>query len=397
MNTGRRDFIKKSILGFAGATLIPAITFNQNPVNSPHGRRKFICRKLGKTNIALPIISMGVMNADNPNLVSAALDAGIVHLDTAWVYQRGRNEEMIGRVIKGRLRESFTIATKIWEPKDNRTGEFLPGAAENKYIEKCEESLSRLNLKHVDILYSHDIATKNAVLFEPYLNALLKLKRQGKARFIGVSTHRNEPEVIRAAMESGVYDVVLTSYNFKQRHHQEIAEAAAEAAKAGLGIVGMKAIAGFVQNIGKQVQVNAKAALKWAMQNENIHTNVPGFTNFLQLEEDLSVMEDLRLTLDEKSDLEKHKQLAGLFCQNCGECRPQCPAGVDVPIVMRSYMYAMGYGNLQTAQDAIDMAGRPILSCPDCHVCQVQCSQGFDVRQRALDLLGLPSGSICFG
>jgi glycine dehydrogenase subunit 1 len=49
---------------------------------------------LGKTGIKLPVISMGVMRADIPNLVKAALDKGMVHLDTANSYQQGRNEEM---------------------------------------------------------------------------------------------------------------------------------------------------------------------------------------------------------------------------------------------------------------------------------------------------------------
>ncbi len=56
---------------------------------------------------------MGVQQSDNPNLLRAALDAGIVHLDTGHIYSRGRNEEMIGGVIKGRPRDSFVIATKV--------------------------------------------------------------------------------------------------------------------------------------------------------------------------------------------------------------------------------------------------------------------------------------------
>ena len=56
---------------------------------------------------------MGVMNSDNENLIRAALDSGIVHLDTAHVYMRGRNEEIIGGVIKDRPRDSYLIATKV--------------------------------------------------------------------------------------------------------------------------------------------------------------------------------------------------------------------------------------------------------------------------------------------
>jgi acyl-CoA synthetase (AMP-forming)/AMP-acid ligase II len=74
------------------------------------------------------------MNADNPELVRAALDAGIVHFDTAHYYQRGRNEEMIGQMIKGRPRDSFVIATKVLgSPIDSKTGLYKPEATEEVF------------------------------------------------------------------------------------------------------------------------------------------------------------------------------------------------------------------------------------------------------------------------
>lgn len=110
--------------------------------------------------------------------------------------------------------------------------------------------------------------------------------------------------------------------------------------------MGMKAIAGSVYNIGKKVNVNAKAALKWALQNENIHTNIPGFTTFDQMEENISIMDNLELTPEETEYLGKSKSYSGLFCQQCEKCVSQCPRGLDIPTLMRSYMYAMGYKNV---------------------------------------------------
>ena len=70
--------------------------------------------------------------------------------------------------------------------------------------------------------------------------AMTKLKKEGRVKHLGISTHSNEPEVIRAAVKSGVYEVVLTAYNFRQPHVADVEKAMAEAAKAGLGIVAMK-------------------------------------------------------------------------------------------------------------------------------------------------------------
>jgi len=94
---GRRNFVKTGISGLAGVAILPSFLKSKEAkgITEPGKRDEFIYRKLGKTGIELPIVSMGVMNADNPNLVASALDAGIIHLDTAHGYQNGKNEEMI--------------------------------------------------------------------------------------------------------------------------------------------------------------------------------------------------------------------------------------------------------------------------------------------------------------
>ncbi len=60
-----------------------------------------------------PIVGMGVMNADNPELLRRAFDVGVRHFDTAAYYERGRNEERVGRVIEevgGRIAADFASA-----------------------------------------------------------------------------------------------------------------------------------------------------------------------------------------------------------------------------------------------------------------------------------------------
>ncbi len=71
-----------------------------------------------------------------------------------------------------------------------------------------------------------------------------ELKKQGKVRFVGMSTHKNEPDIIQAAIDSNFYDVVLTTLNFSQGHADKIREKIALAAEKGIGIVAMKTMAG---------------------------------------------------------------------------------------------------------------------------------------------------------
>ncbi|UCG50595.1 MAG: aldo/keto reductase [Candidatus Latescibacterota bacterium] len=392
LNEGRRGFLKKGVTGLAGMAILPSVLSGEARAESEEKKTKksdkIIYRKFGKTGLKLPIVSMGVMNADNPELVKAALDAGIVHLDTAHAYQRGRNEEMIGGVIKDMPRDSFVIATKIAMPQDRRTGRFTDEATPEGFMEKFETSLKRLGLDYVDILYLHSIVSREDTLHEPFLNVMQKLKQEGRIRFIGVSTHRNEPEVIRTAVESKIYDVVLTAYNFRQPHVAEVEKAMEEADKAGVGVVVMKTQAGVFWDRERQHPINMKAALKWALQKEYVHTSIPGFTEFDQLELDLSVMEDLKLTPAEELDLSEDKQMGvtGMYCDQCSKCVPQCAKGVEIPTLMRSYMYAYGYRNLAVAKDTLESRGISDVPCERCDACTVKCTMNFDVRNKIRDI-----------
>ncbi len=380
----RKDFIKSAVTGAAGFAFLGAVDARlpETSADQESSDKKIIYRTLGKTGIKLPIVSMGVSQADNPNLVRAALDAGIVYLDTAHAYQRGRNEEMIGGAIKGRPRDSFMIATKV---KVGRSPTAEP--IEKAFLEKFDLSLKRLGLEYVDILYFHEPTTRELTLLEPILKALEKAKKEGKTRFVGVSTHRNEPEVIQAAIDSKFYDVVLTAYNYRQDHYPEVRKSIAKAAQAGLGVVAMKVFAG---GDWRRVEiVNAKASLKWVLRNPNVHTAIPGFTTFDQMNTDLSVMEDLTLTETEKKDLKLQSSVEGLYCQGCEKCLPQCPHRLPIPDIMRAYLYTYGYRNLGAAQDLLLSLDLPSDPCRDCQDCPVKCARGFNVADRISDVIRL--------
>lgn len=388
----RRRFIKTGIFGLAGTAASSAFlkADTRNSRLLPAEKENFLYRTLGKTGIRLPIVSMGVMNADNANLVAAALDAGIILLDTANGYQEGRNEEMIGRVIKERKRDKFLLATKVAYRKDRKTGLYPANKGIQSFEDEFNISLKRLGLDYVDILYIHSIWVRETVFFEPAMKFVEKMKKEGKTRFIGFTTHRNEDKMLDAAVESGFYDVILTSYNFKQGNREKIEQAMAHAASAGIGIVAMKTQAGVYWDKERQKPINMKAALKWALGNKNVHTSIPGFTTFDQMKLDLSVMGNLTLTQEEKEDLqlgEKEAQ-SGLYCQQCGTCQEQCPWNVDIPTLMRGYMYAYGYRNLGMAQNTLEELGST-LRCTYCGSCSVRCPSGFDIRNKARDIIRL--------
>ena len=350
-------------------------------------RKSLFIAPLGKQDSKLPVINMGVMLTDNPNLIRTALDTGVLLLDTAHGYMQGRNEETIGGVIKGRPRDSFFIASKISLPQDRTKGLYTEGATTEEFLRRLDTSLKRLGLEYVDILHSHGVSRKESVVYEPVLNAMEKAKKDGKIRFTGISTHMNEPEVIHAATDSKVYDVILTAYNFKQKHYVEVRNAIARASQAGIGIIGMKAIRGAFQQ--PPTVKNIKASLKWILQDPNVHTVIPGFTTFEHLETDLSVMGDLTLSGPEKMELQKEASFQGSYCQGCRECLGICPENLPIPDLMRAYMYTYDYQHLALAQDLVLSLNLPERVCEDCSQCLVKCSIGFNVSKKIRDVVRL--------
>jgi len=392
----RREFLKRGLTGLAAVGAIPgAVTAvalasadsRKTGAGETQAQAKPIVRTLGKTGLKIPVVSMGVMNADNPAVVQAALDSGIFMLDTAHGYQRGRNEQMIGQVVKGKPRDSYMIATKVPGPGKDKSMKGLEGEALQKnFLDKFDLSLGRLGLDHVEILYLHNNETREDVQNPAIIEALQKAKKSGKARFIGITTHSNEPAVIRATIEAKVYDVVLTAYNFLQDYRDDLRKAVAEAAAAGIGVVAMKTQAGAYWDKERLQPINMRAALKWVLNDPNVTTAIPGFTTFDQLKEDVTVMTDLKLTPQELKDLKLGEQVAGLYCQQCGQCVSGCPKALPIPDLMRGYMYAYGYRNLQAAHElvgSLDVAENP---CGSCASCSAVCAKGFDIADRVKDI-----------
>jgi predicted aldo/keto reductase-like oxidoreductase len=388
---GRRNFIKHSVAGLTGAVLAPSfLKIEGRPVGAQNNKENFVYRILGKTGIKVPVVSMGTYDATS--VINAALDAGIAHIDTSADYNEGNDERMFGKVFKSRPRDSIVIGTSIGMWQYQKADQVKNAISEQKLRESIEGSLERLDVDSIDIYYLGGIQHTEIALHKPYLDVLAEYKKAGKLRYLGVTTHSNEPEIIRAATDSGIYDVVLTAYNFKKNNREEIKEAVAYAAGKGMGIVAMKTQAGvYWDRNDKASLINMKAALKWALQDENIHTAIPSFKNVDQLNEAISVMENLELTSKEKADLKlgQGDSATGLFCSQCQECVPQCPANLDIPTLMRSYMYAYGYGSPAKARETLDYTDLKGVPCSGCETCRVVCSSGFDVKRKVTDIARL--------
>lgn len=195
--------------------------------------------------------------------------------------------------------------------------------------------------------------------------------------------------MIDAAIDGKIYDIVLPAYNFRQQHTAEVQKAIARAAGAGLGIVGMKSMGGNRGGAYASIQIDARACIKWVLQDPNVHTVICGFTTFDQMTLDLTILKDLTLSTREQEHLRQASSVASLYCQGCGRCVGQCAQGLPIPDLMRAHMYLYGYRNLVAAQDLARSLALPIEPCGGCGSCPVVCANRWNVKDRVRDIVGL--------
>jgi predicted aldo/keto reductase-like oxidoreductase len=396
----RREFFSKALAGAGAAAVLGRLGLPKDAhaqaAAVPPAAGPFLTRPLGKTGLRLPIVSMGVMNADNPELVRRAHELGIRHFDTAAGYQRGRNEEMVGRVLDElKARDKTVISTKVKIPGAMRES----AAAELKaaFLNIFEGSLRRLKTDYVDILYIHDVSRVEDLRRKGFEDALAELKAQKKIRFAGFSTHQNMGPCLDEAARGGGYDVVLTAFNYSLTDDAGLRRSLENAAAKGIGLIAMKTqcMQSWYRN-GLPAELQAfyggsilqTAVLKWVLHHKFIDSAVPGFTTFQELEEDISVARDLTLTPEEKRFLaDRRIKLAMANCVRCGACLETCPAGVDTRTLMRAHMY-LRYPNVFEAKDTLEglPAGRGLDRCVACDSCQAKCRGRVDIGRRIDEL-----------
>ncbi|GHT05633.1 aldo/keto reductase [Bacteroidia bacterium] len=375
-NINRRKFLSLSALASAGAMVVPQMAFSAVNESRTQERSKTIpTRVLGKTGLEIPILSMGVMRADNPAVVRAALNAGLTHFDTAHGYQNGKNEEMLGAFFKGKDRSTFTIATK---GKANLKSDNF----EAEYEELLNTSLRRLQMDYVDVFYTHALDSVESVSNPRMLAMLKKFKAEGKIRHIGLSTHANKPEQIDAAIKTGLYEVILISYNFKLDILPELDAAIQRGADAGIGFVAMKTMVGGVEDATGGKKVDGAACLRWVWQNPNITTAIPGFTSFDLLDNCLAAAHSPELQPSDTQYLAGLQQNEMLYCQNCEKCVNQCTKHLPIPGIMRAYMYNYGYNYPSLSKATLVELSLTGNECSGCDECKVNCPSGFKIADK---------------
>lgn len=376
IRTSRRNFLSAGLvlpvagmskrIGFLDSQSLSGTNSNP-PIKLEH-------RTLGRTGLKVTTVGFGCMITSDPSVITRAADIGINYFDTARGYQQGNNERMVGSALKGK-RKQIVLSTKS------------PAGDKEALLKDLDTSLKELGTDYVDIWYLH---AKNAPgdVRDDMIEAQQIAKKQGKIRFAGVSSHTGQQELLPWMAQKGTFDVALVAYNFSMDRSMD--HAIEIATKAGIGIVAMKVMAGGFRRLHAGDPLHDKlsrdgamlSALKWTIKNENVATTIPSMTDMDQLDENLKAMSAPYSGNDEKLLALHHEFIRPLYCNMCGECDGTCAKGLPVAEVLRSLMYAEGYGQFALGREHFLQLKDISARCGDCTECTVQCPLGVQVSAR---------------
>lgn len=213
---------------------------------------------LGRTGLSVSALSLGgaqfgqqygpVSVAQAATVVHAAIDAGVNLIDTSAFYGRGTSEAILGEVLAGGWRDKVAICTKAGR-LDRDQFDFTPAG-----MRQCfEGSLKRLRTDHVEILLAHDIefADDFERVFADTADVLHQLKKEGKARFVGMSCY--PLGLLKRAIERCRLDVVISYCHFNLQDQTLLTELLPTAEKHGVGVLNASPLGmGLLTNQGPQ-------------------------------------------------------------------------------------------------------------------------------------------------
>jgi len=180
--------------------------------------------------IGLGCMSIGTEEAPAVALIHEALDAGVTLLDTSDLYDEGRNEELVGRAIRGR-RENVVVATKVGNRRIPGRDGWTWDPSKAYILSAVEGSLRRLGVDYIDLYQLHGGTIEDDI--DETIEAFERLKQEGKIRHYGISSIR--PNVIREYASRSSIASVMNQYSLLDRRGEE--EALPLLAARGIGVI----------------------------------------------------------------------------------------------------------------------------------------------------------------
>jgi hypothetical protein len=347
----RRDFFKKTAAIGLGTTVggsslwqlgqaFAQIAIPEAPV--PH-------RPFGRSGIRVSTLSLGGMFdiLNNRLALAKALEWGINYWDTAEGYGGGRSEEGIGRWFarNPHTRKQVFLVTKL---STRRGGEFTP---------RLEACLKRLNTDYVDLFFVHGIRGIGEMA-SSLKSWAQNMKKAGKIKLFGFSTHSNMEECLEGAAKLPWVDGIMFTYNYRLMHEPRMKAAVEACYRAGIGLTAMKTQGGGpvksdsdseIKMAGRFIQkgfspYQAKLMAVWQDERiASICSQMPNLT--IMATNAAAAVEPNRLSKSDHNLLAQYaRETSGDYCAGCERlCSKVLTERVPIGDVMRCLMYFHSY------------------------------------------------------
>ena len=320
---------------------------------------------LGKTGLSVSRMGFGGIPIQKVDasvthaLMERLAQRGVNYIDTARGYTV--SEQFLGEALEGGLREKFVIATKSMA----RTKEAM--------ARDIDISLKNLRTDYIDLYQIHNPSMaelEQVIAPGGALEALMEAKAAGKVRHLGLTAHM--AAVFERALELDWVETVMFPYNIVETQGEELM---AKCREKNVGFICMKPMAGGALE-------DARLALRFIRQNENVSVVIPGMYDIREIDENLAAVEDTSaLTEEELLKIQTiRRELGTQFCRRCNYCQP-CTAGISISGIFVLEGYLQRYGLGDWAQKRYDTLNKKAGDCVGCGACEKRCPYQLPIRQ----------------
>lgn len=349
-----------------------------HPTRHPEwaGARVQNYRRLGRTNAMVSDISLGSGKIQDKAVAIDAIDRGVNYFDTAPDYAHTTSERILGEAIRETGgRDQMFLASKFC----TSDGHLPADASVEQIMAAVEGSLTRLGTDYLDLIHIHSCDVMERLMAPSFHEAFDRLRDQGKARFLGVSTHTpNLQAIARQAIVSDRFDVMMLAYHYGL--FPQIGRIIDQAHAKDVGVVAMKTLkggraadlAGFEDEAGSYAQ----ASFRWVLSNPSVSCLVVSFFDEQHCDEYLYASGTQPRPTD-RAVLEKYDRLVTAdYCRpHCGACLDTCERGLPIDTVLRYDMYFEGYrGRRALAREKYAALSGAGLDASGCAACPAPCA-----------------------
>ena len=392
----RREFIINSALAVGGTALLAGC--GKRDVITKEGQ---ICKRTFH-NLEIPLLGFGCMRLPMKNettidmqeldrMVYYCMEHGANYFDTAYMYVNSQSEIAMGKTLKRYKREDFILADKspIYKMK-----------TQSDVRKIFEEQLKKCQVEYFDFYMCHNI---NKNTFDTYkkvnmYDELLKLKQEGKIKYLGFSFH-GTPDILREVVKEHKWDFCQLQINYldwdvvKAHEQYEIVQnekipvTVMEPLRGG-GLVNLSDKALQKLKSAYPDTTPAEFGLRWAASRQNVITVLSGMSNLQQVKENIATFMNYKDMTEEEEkvadEIAKIIQSQGeINCTACKYCMEVCPRSINIPAIFALYnqykvtsnkmLFKIYYESLAESEQAHN--------CIKCNLCNKNCPQNLEIPQ----------------